>query len=853
VDPFWGPIVQEVLKQFGKNLLENVGKVFANLWNKRDEKLIPPEATPFNTPPMLPLSLTPLVGREADFAGVLGALSNNRLVTITGLGGVGKTALAQTIARWAWEEERAKNKTLRGPRGVPYVALDALTDGRELADFVRRKLLPDSVPPAEADENARRDFAVRVLADALNAQARLLVLDNFESALNDDEGAARALDFVRALVASLNESVRVLVTSRRALALISLEAEYPLEPLEEKFGIKLFYERAGDAVSANDRATIAEICRLEDYLPLGIELAGAAIQQRRRPLKEMLEALRVTPLDIEIADALGYPERQRGLAATLRYSYAHLPSDAARRLLCAFSVFRGGADRDAVKYVDGTDAWEKALGDLVSWKLLNVDTTREQWRYAMLATTEAFAKLQMKNAGAGLGLDEKDLSRRHAEFFVTVAARFDETPMERWRELEGELENIKAGADFAVRELEAREGAVVDELLTRVDALPSDAKDVRLAGAYALALKEFVFRRRPFEGREWLGAGLIAFHRAGESKIEGLMCNELGLWFKTRGELESALKLYDKSVVLKEALGEKAGLATTYNNIASIHYARGVYAQALTWYEKSVALYEAVGDKSGLATTYNNIGLIHDARGDYAEALTWYAKSVALEEELGNKAGLAATYNNIGEINRARGDYGEALTWYEKSVALDEELGDKAGLAAIYNNIGEINRARGDYGEALTWYEKSVALDEELGDKAGLATTYNNIGEIHRARGDYAEALAWYEKSVALNEVLSNKAALAATYNNIGLIHFAEGRYSDAPMWLTKSLDIVKQIGNRVGVAQGSFNAAILSLVMNNRTQAKSYAQESLRLYEELKLEKKAAEVRAWINENGLE
>ena len=818
-EEFWARVVGTYLAQVTAKVGEKVGKTFANLWDRRAKTPPPPaSASLFEVPPPLPLALTPLVGREADFAGVLGALMNNRLVTITGVGGVGKTALAQTIARWTWEEDRAKSRT---PRGVPYVALDALSSGRDLADFVRRNLLPDSPPPATADENARQSDAVRVIANALNSGARLLVLDNFESAM-DDAGAPLALDIVRRLVAATNDAVRVLVTSRRALNLGPIEAEYPLEPLEEKRAIELFYARAGDSVSANDRPTIAEICRLEDCLPLGIELAAAAVQQRTRPLKEMLSALRVTPLDVEIADALGYPARQRGLAATLRYTYDHLPSDAARRLFCAFSVFRSGADRDAVKYVDGTDAWETALRDLVIWKLLDVETTREPWRYTMLATTAAFSAMQMQKVGAGaegpasfagLGLDANVLQRRHAEYFVTVAARFDETPMENWREIEVDWQNIKAGADCAVRELEAREGATVDELLARFDSLPTDETDAGLAGEYALTLRSFAYWRRPAEGRAWLSAGLVAFHRVGNRKREALMCNELGLWLDSRGD----------------------------------------YAAALGWYEKSVALKEVLGDKAGLAATYNNIGIIHKARGGYAAALEWYGKSVALFETLGDKAGLATTYNNIATIHHSRGDYVAALEWYEKSVALKEILGDKAGLATTYNNIGMIHKTRGDYVAAMEWYEKSVALCEALGDKAGLATTYNNIGEIHRARGDYAVALGWFDKSVALSEVLGDKAGLATTYNNIGGIYFAQKDFSKEANWGRKSAEILQQLGALKEFAGLQWNLATLALAMGDRAQAKQYAQEGLRLYEQLKLEKKAAEVRTWMKENGLE
>ena len=559
--------------------------------------------------------------------------------------------------------------------GVSFVALAAISSGNELADYVRKQLLPEAQPPATDDRARRRADAVYVLAEALNREAQLCVFDNFESAL-DEAGAAEATAFIRELLEATGEHLRLLVTCRRPLGLRA-ETVYAVQPLVEPKAVDLFYDRSALERSPQRDERIIEICRLVDHLPLAVELAALAVGHGQRPLADVLEGLRITPLDINAAKTLDYPERQQGLIASFRYTFEHLPM-AARRLLCAFTVFRGDADRPAVQAIDGTDDWEAGLTALVQWRLLTWTEQNDTYRYSMLATTAAFAGWALQQYGTELGLNAVDLAARHARHYVTVAERFDETSMERWREIDLDWENIKAGANWAVAELEAQEHATVDELFLRLDSLPTDQHVVPLAGQYAYQLYNYIVRRRLPEGRYWLAAGLIAYHRAGHKFEEALLCNELGLWLKFRGAYAEALRWYEQSVVLKEELGDKAGLATSYTNIGSIHYARGAYGEALAWFEKSVVLNEKLGDKVGLAMSYNNIGAVQYARGANDEALMLYEKSVALAEELSEKAWLVATYTNIGEIHRAHGTYAEALTWYEKSVALAEELGDKA-------------------------------------------------------------------------------------------------------------------------------------------------------------------------------
>ncbi len=222
---------------------------------------------------------------------------------------------------------------------------------------------------------------------------------------------------------------------------------------------------------------------------------------------------------------------------------------------------------------------------------------------------------------------------------------------------------------------------------------------------------------------------------------------EKGKRYKQEYRFDEAIEAFKRCLKLKPTDEEKGAL---YILIGNCFYNKSKYKEAFSWYNKGMDITKKTGDRAGLATTYNNIGLLHYAKGNYQETLRWYEKSVQISEEIGDRAGLAATYNNIGEIYRAQGNYQEALKWYEKSRKISEEIGNRAGLATTYNNIASIHHAQGNYQEALKWSEKSVGIFKEVGSWHSVAVLLSNIGVLYRAIDEKDVARQYLKQSEQL-------------------------------------------------------------------------------------------------------
>ena len=390
-------------------------------------------------PRPLPVDATSLVGREEAIEEVAGLVerSGARLMTLTGLGGIGKTRLAVAVGARLGDHFGA---------GTAFVPLAAVTDPGLVLPGVAR---------AVGAELAGTDSPLEALAEYLGGDRWLLVLDNLEQVVD----AARDLD---ALLARC-PGVVILATSRTALGLRA-EREYPVPPLQLPAGpagvpvgelaaspaVALFVDRAravrpGFALTEGNAAAVAEICRRLDGLPLAIELAAArtrllAPDALLRRLARSLDALGTGAVDL--------PERQRTLRATVEWSVGLL-EDAERSLLEIAAVFVDGWTDEASAQVTGLD--EDRVLDLTEalarHSLVYLDPASDGPRLRMLETIRAFAAERLAARP-----DVAEVQSRHAGYYRALAEQADR-PLRGAGQLEwcGRLDAEEGNLAAAVR------------------------------------------------------------------------------------------------------------------------------------------------------------------------------------------------------------------------------------------------------------------------------------------------------------------------------------------------------------------------------------------------------------------
>ena len=630
--------------------------------------------TAVSRPTNLREDLRPLVGRDDELEQLCALVRRERLVSVVGAGGAGKTRLALAAARTLLDDF---------PGGAFLVSLAPVTDPEAMLDAVVRTL---DLRGAEASPTAQITQWVR-------GRPTLLVLDNFEQLLD-------AAPLVSRLVADAPE-LRVLVTSQAALR-VSGEVVVGLGALELGAASDLFVTLARGAdrhapAGAADREAIAEICRRVGCLPLAIELAAARASLLSPG--ELLARLEVSS-SILRGVARDAPERQRSLRATFEWTYGLL-APGERLLFRRLGVFAGPAALDAIEAVcamadaDPPVLVLDALEGLLEFSLVRGDERTEQpRRFTMPQALRDFAREGLEASG------EADVARRrHAEHVLEVADRAriwfaaERAATAPVLALEMEIRPALAWAGAHDPELYRRlvcalalglirRGYVAEALghTTRVCerfAAPGDVIDAWVGNCRAYACE---LSGRLEEGEAAIEP-VIAFYRAGAHPIGlGLALHTAG-WLATdvRDE-DRALELGRESLELLRSTGDPGLIGRALGFLIETLLYRGAFEEGEELLAQAAAsITDPESDMASLVMTTN--GDLALARGDTATALAHYADSLELAARRRDGIQVINDAHCIAYALAVAGRHDAAL----EAEGTASAMASDAGHNAVYN------------------------------------------------------------------------------------------------------------------------------------------------------------------------
>ncbi|GIL05110.1 MAG: hypothetical protein BroJett031_16300 [Betaproteobacteria bacterium] len=663
------------------------------------------EATPNN----LAQQLNSFVGRSRELADVRRLLAANRLVTLLGMGGIGKSRLSVQLGAEVLDDY---------PDGVWLIELAPLADAQ---------LVPQSV----ASVLGVKEEAGGTVLDALLKFARdrtlLIILDNCEHLVHACADVAKRL-------LQAGPKVKILATSRDALQ-IAGETVFQLAPLAapdpraqaaaealaQSDAVRLFVDRAGAAqpafrLTANNARTVAAICHQLDGIPLALELAAA--RMRALSVEAIAARLHERFKLLVTGDRTVLP-RQRTLRALIDWSY-DLLAPPERTLFQRLSVFAGGWTLEAAEAVGAGGDIEAAdvldlLARLVEKSLVIADI--EGGRYRMLETVRQYALEHLREAG-----DEETTRTRHLERCVLLAEQaFPELagPQQGlWlRRLDEDRDNLLAAIAwsgsgdarassglrlvYALRPYWINRGLLTlgHQVTIAVLGWPAlRSRTIERCRALFGAGQLCFFSGRDAEARTCLTESLDIARELGRSDVVERVLQPLGMACLGEGDLGAARAYLEEALTLAREQGDLRELAGALNSVAMLRRMEGRLTDAEAMYRHTVEAARTVGNQESIAIGLLNLAIVQVLSGRNDEAGPSLLEADAIGRQIGSRPVERSFLEVCAGVAAAIGDFERAALYFGSAEMQREETGlrrDPADEAFLVQAIDAARAALG--------------------------------------------------------------------------------------------------------------------------------------------------------------
>jgi predicted ATPase/class 3 adenylate cyclase len=698
-------------------------------------KDFPPLRTQVEPKHNLPTQLTSFVGREVEIKQVEFLLEKNRLVTLTGAGGSGKTRLALRVA-----------EDLIGQNGEKFLTFKDGLWLLELAPLGDPQLIPQVIASIFGLREDQSRSIQTALLDYLSEKQLLLIFDNCEHLI------AECAELAEVIVRNC-PGVKILASSREALG-VEGEAPFyvpsltspdpthlpPSAELLEYAAVALFVERAqqvlpGFNITEKNARFLAQICRRLDGIPLAIELAAARVKVLNL---EQIAARLDDRFRLLTGGSRRALPRHQTLRALIDWSYGLL-SKAEQALLRRLSVFAGGWTLEAAEAICSETEVLDLLAQLVNKSLVITDCDGgEVCRYGMLETIRQYAQEKL------LESDEAEALRdRHLDYYLRFAQeaepdlKSNKIPS-RLEQLDAELDNLRMALGWAFSGVK---GARIESGLNLASTLRNYWEIRGLLG----------------EGGDWCRKGLQILPREGNS------------WIRTRA---------------------RACYMVAYDVIeGASDFSRASEARQLL--EESIELYQASHDRLGVAESQCLLGFclvnkyalathISQPRPEYPLAHALGSQGLAICRELGDESDLALALYWNASIEYYGMELATAYAYAEESLSLLENIGDRLRIGMALSLLSWYHFLQGDLTLAQRYSQRAMAVAQELNNKPVVMVNTQLSGVIAYYQQDFQQMAGHFQVTLRFSREIGGLSWRMFSLRGLGIAALRQNQWSQA-------------------------------------------------------------------------
>lgn len=669
-----------------------------------------------STPNNLPQQLTSFIGREHDLEELERLLQGSRLLSLVGMGGLGKTRLSLQVAADALDNF---------PDGAWFIDLAPIRDAALVTSLIAQTL-------GVQEEPGRR--VLDTLCAHLKSRTALLILDNCEHLVHECATVANTL--LRAAC-----DLRIISTTREALhvpgeqtyqvlPLPAPESSATLEALARCDAVQLFCDRArmqkaGFTLTERDAPGVAELCTRLEGIPLALELAAARVR-----------SLSIADINVRLRDRFKLLtgggrvllERQQTLRALVSWSY-DLLTESEQVLFDRLGVFAAGFELDAAENVCGTEPLSSddvldLVASLVDKSLVMAEEREDGTRYRTLETIRDYAREKLEARG-----DMAAVAARHCDYFLAMAK-------------EGRRGLLGAEQAHWIRRLEAEQAnmraAIVLALEEKVDPI--------VAVKFQVALMNFwIPRGYVSEARRSVDASLVR-SAVRASPVAHAHALYVGATLAaSQSDHETAVRMLEECLALRRTIGDASEVAGTLSTLSFVLLNRGDASGARERGAEALATFRELGNDLGQAISLLRLGNIHLYLSEYDEARRYFEQGLAIAARMQHAEMHSEFERMLGEVALCVHDLAAAQGHASRSLEICEAAGVKREEASTQHFLGRVALAHSDPAKAAACFVASLRAFHAFDMKAELLDCLDDVARILQDRGasrDAAELMA---------------------------------------------------------------------------------------------------------------
>ncbi|APV51514.1 hypothetical protein BWI17_18555 [Betaproteobacteria bacterium GR16-43] len=655
-----------------------------------------------------------LLGREREQAMIVALLGGEgmRIVSLTGLGGIGKTRLAQSVMAQVKE---------RFPDGLKFFSIGAMRSGAAVGPAIAAGL----------GLQLRGGQVSKQIQEFLREKSMLLVLDSFEPVAGTE-----AVDLLLEIVHAA-PGVRCLLTTREALG-VAEEAVVAIDGLAYPEGnaavgegwrdfaaVQLFVQRAARGYvqfdAQREREGIVRICQRVQGIPLALELAASLA--RNLPCIEIARAVE-HDLETLSRDDASLSPRHRSMARVLACAFDQL-SPELQACLARLSVFRGPFRSDAAEAV--------ALGSLRQLSTL----IEKSWLrrdpgagYVLHDVIRQFARGRL----AALRIDAAKLDEAHAMHFAA------------W--LSALHDSVRAGDNPVVLD-EIRD--VLADVVAACEWASRFGQDADFERAFHTLYRYFENRGDFVSVEQFYGPAREALERnrrARKRRLQSIAHCNFGWAFTHMSRYDEGVVELEKAAAKAREAGAELLRGEALRGIALARTMQGRVDEATPLLEECMAICR--GDAFGEMATLNVLGVAASFGGVGRGQADYYRQFLEIAEANNHPRGALVAHFNLGDDALTRGDLDAAERHFQRSIELGHSAGNRRNQCMSYANLAAVQQARGDFPGTRRYLDQAWEIARVLGERRLYSFIYQGYAEVDAAERRWPEAEAWARKMIAV-------------------------------------------------------------------------------------------------------